>query len=265
METIFSKSIKNEQITFKYAKGASSKTGKEFHTYHEIIYYISGNAKFVSDNIHTQLKPNTLIIVPAETYHQLLITGSQEDYHRCVFHFFNTPELEELIAQSMGSAMLLSMNKQLQYLFHKMIALTEQETSEAVSVALLQSVLCLLLHEITRNTNFAEETAVPDSISEKCVAYITEHIAQPIVVTDIAKELNVSLSYLAHTFKKQMNISLYQYILKKRLIMAHHKISSGVPATQAAIECGFNDYSGFYKQFKKMFNKAPSSREDLIV
>lgn len=34
----------------------------------------------------------------------------------------------------------------------------------------------------------------------------------------------------------------------------------GQPATQAAIECGFNDYSGFYKQFKKMFNKSPSDR-----
>ena len=33
----------------------------------------------------------------------------------------------------------------------------------------------------------------------------------------------------------------------------------GTPATQAAIECGFNDYSGFYRQFKKMFHKAPSA------
>ena len=57
-----------------------------------------------------------------------------------------------------------------------------------------------------------------------------------------------------------MNISIHQYILKKKLVMAHHKILDGIPATQAAIDCGFNDYSGFYKQFKKMFNKAPSDR-----
>ena len=38
-----------------------------------------------------------------------------------------------------------------------------------------------------------------------------------ISVEDIAKELNVSASHLAHSFKKQMNISIHKYILKKKL------------------------------------------------
>ena len=58
-----------------------------------------------------------------------------------------------------------------------------------------------------------------------------------------------------------MNISLHQFILKKKLVMAYHKILDGIPATKAAVECGFNDYSGFYKQFKKMFNQSPSKRK----
>jgi AraC-like DNA-binding protein len=69
------------------------------------------------------------------------------------------------------------------------------------------------------------------------------------------------VSCLAHTFKEQMNISIHQFILKKRLVMAHHKILAGEPATKAAMECGFNDYSGFYKQYKKLFGKNPSCRE----
>lgn len=265
MENLFTKYIKDEDVTFMYAKGASGKTGKEFHTYHEIIYYMGGKAKFISENIHTTLKPNTLIIIPAETYHQLLITGPQEEYHRCVCHFLNIPEFKELISQSMNGALLLSMNKQLQFLFNQLITLTDQKCSDAVNSAILRSVLCLVLNEISINTHLREEATAPDTLSEKSVAYIAKHIADPITVTEIADELNVSVSHLAHAFKQQMNISIYQYILKKRLIMAHHKISSGVPATQAALECGFNDYSGFYKQFKKMFNKSPSDKGSFIV
>ena len=261
MENLFTKYIKDEDVTFMYAKGASGKTGKEFHTYHEIIYYMGGKAKFISENIHTTLKPNTLIIIPAETYHQLLITGPQEDYHRCVFHFLNIPELKELIDQSMNGALFLTMNKQLQFLFNQLISLTEKTCSGAVNSAILRSVLCLVLNEISANTHFSEEATSPDTLSEKSVVYIAKHISEPISITDIADELNVSVSHLAHAFKQQMNISIYQYILKKRLI----RISSGVPATQAALECGFNDYSGFYKQFKKMFNKSPSDKGSFII
>ena len=40
-------------------------------------------------------------------------------------------------------------------------------------------------------------------------------------------------------------------------IRANKKIKNSVPRTQAAIECGFHDYSGFYKQYKKMFGVVP--------
>ena len=80
----------------------------------------------------------------------------------------------------------------------------------------------------------------------------------------IAEALNSSVSSLAHTFKKDMNISVHQYILKKRLIKARQKIMGGEPVIKAALDCGFNDYSGFYKQYKKMFNEPPSKNSNLF-
>ena len=37
------------------------------------------------------------------------------------------------------------------------------------------------------------------------------------------------------------------------------KISSGTPAVIAASECGFNEYSNFYRQYKKIFGISPSN------
>ena len=260
MQNIEAKYIINDSITFKYAKGVSSETGKEFHAFHEIIYFMGGKAKFISENIQMTLKPNTLVVIPTETYHQFWINGSQDDYHSCVFHFANIPELMELINESMNSTLLIEMNHKFNFLFEQMIALTEQERPDDVNSIVMQSVLSLILNEIATNNYVNIKKIVPETISDKCTTYIANHITESFSVEDIAKELNVSTSHLAHSFKKQMNISIHQYILKKKLVIAHHKIMDGQPATQAAIECGFNDYSGFYKQFKKMFNKAPSDR-----
>ena len=260
MEKVYAKYIINDNITFKHAKGASTETGNEFHTFHEIIYFMDGDARFISENMQIPLKPNTLIIIPTETYHQFLINGSQDDYHRCVFHFANIPELSELINESMNTTLLIEMNQNFRFLFEHMIVLADQERSNTVNSIVMQSVLSLILNEIAAKNYVHIEKIVPETISDRCTTYITNHITEPISVENIAKELNISVSHLAHSFKKQMNISIHQYILKKKLVIAHHKILDGTPATQAAIECGFNDYSGFYKQFKKMFNKTPSDR-----
>lgn len=260
MQSIYTKFITKDTIRFKYAKGVSSEKGKEFHTFHEIIYFMGGNARFISENIQMTIKPNTLIIIPCETYHQLQIIGSQNDYHRCVFHFLEIADLKELINQSINNTLIIEVNQNFEFLFQQMIALTEQERSETTDSIVMHAVLSLLLNEILNKKYTNIETVVPDTISEKCIAYISENINQPISVDDIARNLNISSSHLAHSFKKQMNISIHQYILKKKLVMAYHKILEGEPAMQAALECGFNDYSGFYKQFKKMYNKTPSNR-----
>ena len=52
MKNIEAKYIVNDTITFKYAKGVSSEIGKEFHAFHEIIYFMGGNAKFISENMY---------------------------------------------------------------------------------------------------------------------------------------------------------------------------------------------------------------------
>lgn len=260
MNNVNAKFIINDTITFKYAKGVSAETGKEFHTFHEIIYFMGGTGKFISENIQVPLKPNTLIIIPKETYHQFIISGSQTDYHRCVFHFLDIPDLKEFIDECMNQTLLIEMNQQLDFLFRQMILLTKQERTDIANSIVMQSILALILNEISSQNYININPALPDTISDKCVDYISKHISDSISVEDIASELNISASHLAHTFKKQMNISLHQYILKKKLVVAHHKISDGIPATKAAADCGFNDYSGFYKQFKKMFNKSPSER-----
>ncbi len=47
-------------------------------------------------------------------------------------------------------------------------------------------------------------------------------------------------------------------MLEKRLILANKKIRQSVNPTVAASESGYADYSGFYRQYKKMFGVSPA-------
>ena len=248
--------VTGEYFTFKHAKGVSDKSGREFHSHHEIIWFMDGQARFISEQLHTPLSPNTLILIPRERYHQLLITGPQEDYHRCVFHFLHIPGLEGLIAKSLKDVQLLQANPRLRDLFRQAVTVAADPVEDGPAV--MQGILTLILYEVVR-THTVPIREEEDSVTNRCINYVNQNITASLSLEGIAGNLNVSASYLSHAFKKEMNISLHQYILKKRLAMAHRKLTDGTPAVQAAAECGFQDYSGFYKQFRKMYGQAPGS------
>lgn len=264
MQNNFAYYINNEDVSFKYAKGISDRSGKEFHLFDEIILFLGGDAELISETMHTKLKPNTLIVIPKETYHQFIIKGNQEEYCRCVFQFSQSDRDNALKNMGIRELFITDCDKNISYLFSKMMRLSSLTEAE-LSCSISNAVLILLLDEIRAKKSLEIDTDLNDILTKQALEYIAENLTQPIRTEDIANRLNVSPSTLMHTFKKNMKISPHQYIIKKRLLLAHTKISSGEAASLAAIESGFGDYSGFYKQYKKMFDTTPSSKKSSSV
>ena len=256
MQELFEQYIKTEKIMFKYARGKSARSGREFHVYHEIVFFIDGKAEFISENIHVDIVPGTVFVIPKETYHQFLIKEDHESYFRCVINFHDFPDISRFIELIPSIQMIMPTDSDIDYLFKKLI----NNVSSPNADKLLSAVLILLLNELTQNNSVCTAETIQNTFVRSAVDYINNHIDEKITIGRIAKECMISPSSLSHIFKKEMNISLHKFITKKRLINAYHKIMSGEKATIAAAECGFNDYSGFYKQYKKMFNVAPSEK-----
>ena len=255
MNQLFKYYIKTDNIIFKYARGKSEKSGKEFHTFNEIILFLEGDAELIGENIHTKIEPNTLIVIPKETYHQVVIKGDPENYRRCTLSFFDNADTKSL-TDDFSQIKLLPYDSDFTYIFEKLIKYSKNENS--VSQNALKAYLTLILCEIADKKDiFIKETSQNPLITS-VISYINQDLSKSISICEIANKHNISPSSLSHVFKKEMNISIHKYIIKKRLIAAHHQINSGVSSTTAALECGFNDYSGFYKQYKIMFGSSPS-------
>jgi len=257
MNNTFSHHITSDLIDFKYAKGASDRSGKEFHSFHEIIYLIDGEVEFISDNIHTQLESGCLVVIPKNSYHQFIIKGNQNQYHRCVFNFFDIDELVPLIEQKLTGVYICNLDKNQKYLMDKMITLNTSNMDKKALCSIARSALTLLLTELSFIDRLSPASQL-SAATQNAVELINKRLCENISVSDLAQNLNVSVSGLAHTFKSEMHISIYKYILKKRLQLAHEKLLQGKPSTLVASECGFYDYSGFYKVYKKEFGTPPS-------
>ena len=258
MAADFTYTLKTETVSFKYARGVSDRSGREFHPFHEILLFLDGNAEFISESCHIRPQPGMVLLIPKEAYHQLILHGEPTDYQRCVLQFSDTPELLPLIGRKLTAVSALQADGELRYLFGKLIR--RAEAAEGDAALLIKSVLALLLDALpaARETDSSDH---PQNERIRCaIEYINRHPDGKLPIGDIAAACHVSVSSLSHLFREEMNISIHQFILKKRLICAHQRIAAGEAASAAAAECGFQDYSGFYKQYKKLFGFSPSHK-----
>ena len=234
--------------------------GNEIHPYYEILYYIGGDATFLSEKFQEDLLPGTLLLIPRATYHQFAIR-SQNEYTRLVLNFPDIEDTKGLIGSAMtGIRIIRRPEGRMTDLLKQMCQVVCSESPETERSVFLYGAFLMLFAalkmedvEIT-SPRLREE----DRLISECICYIEQHFRSKISAEMIARQMNVSVSTLFHCFKKELGTSLYRYITEKRLIYAHKLISAGQKPTKVYLECGYSDYPTFYKAYRKMFGQPPS-------
>ena len=250
MSDLFSHFIQSKDALFKYARGISDRTGKEFHDFHEIIYFLGGEAEFISEKLHTRLQPETILIIPAQTFHQMVIHGAPQCYYRCLLQFTSDIPFADITA--------IPSDTEIRYLMGKLM--TAARLNDGDAPEMLRAVLTILIHALKSKHEISDSMQSQNSLVRAAISYINQNIEKKLLLSEIADACNVSASTLSHVFTKDMHVSIHKFIVKKRLINAHRRIVNGQTATSAALECGFQDYSGFYKQYVKTFGAPPSKK-----
>ena len=73
----------------------------------------------------------------------------------------------------------------------------------------------------------------------------------------IADELQVSRNYLSKAFKKKYNITIQEYVFKRKMINAKDLLRQGYKIKQVAEKVGYTDVYTFSKAFKKFYGLPP--------
>ncbi len=97
-----------------------------------------------------------------------------------------------------------------------------------------------------------KEEDVPTKIVQSAVDYIQEHFCENISLTDISEHVNVSKSYLCDLFKKELNVTIINYVTNLRMEKAKELlISTDLKMYEISLSVGYNDYTYFSQIFKR--------------
>ena len=94
----------------------------------------------------------------------------------------------------------------------------------------------------------------------EAMAYISKHYNDPdISVGTVAQSLNISEGYLSHTFKKETDYTLLNYITRYRIHKAMELLKDcRVKVYEVAEQVGYRDIAYFSATFKKYTGISPS-------
>ena len=229
----------------------------------EIYYFISGNAEYlVEGSVYPLSKGSLLIMRPGES-HCIRILGS-EKYERFALNFplnlFYTLDPKKSLTKIFTERKLGNDNM---FIIHGLRDIFDEMFNEMLDnyerrLKILLGMLKILellnsdaaLRFKTDHINYSYEA--------KILRYVNEHLLDNISVDMLSEHFSLSRSQFGRIFKKASGTSPWDYILAKRLLAAKNMISEGLTAKEAAINCGFEDYSVFYRAFVKKFGHSPS-------
>lgn len=102
-------------------------------------------------------------------------------------------------------------------------------------------------------------------IVKKARAYIDQHYSESLMLADIASRFRLHPNYFSFLFKKQMNITVRDYILQVRIQKAKELMENpSLKLLDIALAVGYQDAAHFNRAFKNVTGLSPSRYRESI-
>ncbi len=236
------------------------------HNYYELYCFVSGDAEYmVEGNIYT-LVPNTILIMRPGELHMVRIK-SDKPYTRYVFCF--NDEFMKKIDSSLPLLIPFNNRENGQYNMYapdRFDGVLPIDILSAIGKSDLSldntriRIICHLLMILERiySAFTSDKARVPDkSPVSEIMEYINTHLNCDLSQTELCRRFYMSDSHMGKLFKQSANMTIGEYIQSKRMVLAKMLLSDGMQAANVCIACGYNDYSAFYRAYKKEFGESP--------
>lgn len=241
------------------------------HDFYEFYFFIDGTVTYCIEEKTFELISGDVLVIPPGKLHKPYVT-SNLNYERAVLSLSrealgvldkaNSSIADEIKDLRDDGRLLISLRGKEK---EKIMSLISDIDSEVMRDArnkdvVLSAYVTVLLVELFRVAHLQpneENMFVSESLVPSVIEYINSHLSEHLCAQGIADEFFISKYHLQHIFKNYTNVSLYDYILSKRIIFAKSLIRHGKSLTDACFACGFKDYSAFYKAFVSKTGVSP--------
>ena len=229
----------------------------------EIILLKEGKIRYSVEGKNYKLKKNSIIFTRPHQIHSIKVKGGEYERYNIVADLSKIPEslyceipADLDVINCDGNRYLLTIFEQLDYY----LTSGDKQNIDIIVNNLIMEILYNL--NIEAGQYHRQNFVSINPIIEAATLYIENNLLTVSGVEEICESLFITKSHLHHLFTKHLQTSPKQYIVAKRLVLAQNKIRAGAKATEIYQDCGFNDYTTFFRNYVKHFGYPPSGESE---
>jgi AraC-like DNA-binding protein len=271
--------LSSDYEIFHYSNTDLASISLHHHDFYECYFFISGDATYLIEGKTYYLKPGDIILINSKELHQAIINNKDTAYERIVL-WINRSFLKDISTnetdlshcfESLDRRNILRADiepqQNIRLLLNKLISL---EHYKGIGHELLYRAYIIEL--MVHLNNLAHKDTVQLNVDIKksnligrIIEYINEHLDEDISVDKISEYFYVSKFHLSREFKKHTGTTIHRYIVQKKLIEAKELILGSVPIIDVYKQCGFGDYSNFFRAFKNEYGVTPKQFYEVMT
>ncbi len=254
--------LRENYYTFKHMADKNPENNPDlytehFHTSYELLYFLRGSGNFIIQHSSYNLKPHTLLVIRPGVYHNLLLS-SGSPYERIVLRF-NEMDIPEALREQMetvGGVYNVGGTRLSEELLR--LAVLHEEIPQEIVLPIFKSQLNVIIAYLCQCSKRSLNASYQDEDVRRIISYINENLTRIQSMEQICSDLHMSKSLLQKRFYEHLKAPVMSYVRTQKCMLAESLLRKGIPATSVYLQCGFNDYSSFYRAYVKVFCHSPT-------
>ena len=242
------------------------------HDFYEVYFLLGGNVAYWVEGRVIRLIPGDLLFINPMELHRPIPDQAQPMCERFVL-WVNKEFLESLSTDQVNLAGCFDTNlpnhshlirpasAERAVLTARMGELVREcygkDFGSAVSARGIFLQLMVQLNRLARGGDGQPEGEQLSPLVQAAMHHIGENLSTELSLESIAGQLYVSKYHLSYAFSREVGVSVYRYVMLRRLMLARQQLLAGESAGQVCRSCGFSDYTSFYRAFKSEYGISP--------
>lgn len=243
------------------------------HEFYELYLFLKGEATYIVEDYAHVMSPGDLLIVPPGKFHRAAFDDLHKPYERLLVYVsmdtlqriqvpgFSAAERIQAMASARAYCRPLPPEDVEAWLRLYRDASTQRP-------AQLLSAMCqlgMLIARLCDQDQTAEEVLPATGVIGPIIAYINDHYREELTLELLSQQFYMTQTHLSHLFRRYARLSVHQYITAKRMMLARTLLDQGATPQEASAQCGYQDYSSFYRAFVKAEGQSPRQYRDNIL
>lgn len=222
--------------------------------FYHLIILLEGKCTYFVNGEKIEMNKNDALLLTPGTHRERL---RNSDYtHIVVFNFY-VDDSTGFSNTFFKNSVNLTIKKLLDiYPYKTFILLPNSSASSDITKQsiVLRNILNCILVELSESLNCQSE----NHHIIKILNFINNNITRPITLNDVSQSIHLSKEYTARLFKKEMGMTVSEYINKQKLALAKDMLENNSISLKAiANNLGYDNYTYFTQIFKETFGISP--------